>query len=96
MTKSRDISTRQRSLTFEVDYPEAAEGSQPRHRLMSAFEQRVDVPPDRAYQYLLLACEPYETIAFKIPNQVLHHHHHRSDENNQRIDLFDITILFDY
>ena len=70
VTKSRDISTRQRSLTFEVDYPEAAEGSQPRHRLMSAYEQRVDVPPDRNYQYLLLACDPYETVAFKIPNQV--------------------------
>ena len=69
MTKSRDLRTQQRSLTFEVDYPEAMDGSQPRHRFMSAFEQRVDVPPNKNYQYLLFACDPYETVAFKIPNQ---------------------------
>ena len=45
---------------------------QPRHRFMSAYEQKVDTPPDKNYQYLLFACEPYETIAFKIPNQVSH------------------------
>ena len=42
MTKSRDLNTRQRSLTFEVDYPEAEEGIQPRHRFMSAYEQKVE------------------------------------------------------
>lgn len=67
VTKSRDLATRQRALTFEVDYPEIAEGSQPRHRFMSSFEQRVEAP-DKNYQYLLIACAPYETIAFKIPN----------------------------
>ena len=34
---------------------------------MSAFEQKVEAP-DREWQYLLFAAEPYETIAFKIPN----------------------------
>lgn len=33
---------------------------------MSAFEQRVEQPPDRAFQYLLVAAEPYETCAFKL------------------------------
>ena len=32
---------------------------------MSAYEQRIE-PPDRRWQYLLLAAEPYETIAFKV------------------------------
>ena len=32
---------------------------------MSAYEQRVE-PPDRKWQYLLFAAEPYETIAFKV------------------------------
>src|SRR5438309_530491 len=68
VTKSRDLQTRQRSITFEVDYPEAEEGNQPRHRFMSAYEQKVE-QPDKAYQYVLFACDPYETIAFKIPNQ---------------------------
>jgi splicing factor 3A subunit 2 len=34
---------------------------------MSAFEQRVE-EPDRRFQYLLFAADPYETIAFKIPS----------------------------
>ena len=34
---------------------------------MSAFEQRVE-PPDRRFQYLLFHAEPYECIAFKLPN----------------------------
>ena len=41
------------------------EGVRPRHRFMSAYEQRVE-PPDRQWQYLLFAAEPYETIAFKV------------------------------
>jgi len=68
VTKARDLSTRQRSLIFEVDYPQAEEDVQPRHRFMSAFEQRVDSAKEREWQYLLFACEPYETIGFKIPN----------------------------
>jgi len=67
VTKSRDLYTRQRSLLFEIEYPEVEENMQPRHRFMSAFEQKIE-PPDKNYQYLLFACEPYETIAFKIPN----------------------------
>jgi splicing factor 3A subunit 2 len=35
---------------------------------MSAYEQHVEAP-DKRYQYILFAAEPYETIAFKIPNQ---------------------------
>ena len=35
---------------------------------MSAFEQRKE-PLDKNVQYLLFAAEPYETIAFKIPNK---------------------------
>jgi splicing factor 3A subunit 2 len=36
---------------------------------MSAFEQQIETPPDRRYQYLLIAADPYETVAFKIPNE---------------------------
>lgn len=53
---------------FHVEYPEIEENTQPRHRFMSAFEQRKE-PVDRNYQYLLFAAEPYETIGFKIPNK---------------------------
>lgn len=90
MTKSRDIYTRQRSLTFEIDYPEVAEGSQPRHRFMSAFEQRIE-PPDKNFQYILFACDPYETVAFKIPNQPIDRREGRFftnwDKENKRFVL---------
>jgi splicing factor 3A subunit 2 len=69
VSKSRDPLTNERSLTFELHYPELDENRQPRHRFMSAYEQRVETPPDRNYQYLLVACDPYETVAFKIPNE---------------------------
>ena len=68
VTKQLDPEISQRSLLFEIEYPEIERGLQPRHRFMSAYEQRVEAP-DREWQYLLCAAEPYETIAFKIPNQ---------------------------
>jgi len=68
VTKQMDPETSQRSLLFEVEYPEIETGLQPRHRFMSSFEQKVEAP-DREWQYLLFAAEPYETIGFKIPNQ---------------------------
>ena len=35
---------------------------------MSAYEQHIE-PPDRKWQYLLFAAEPYETISFKLPSR---------------------------
>ena len=67
VTKQMDPETSQRSLLFEIDYPEIEEGLKPRHRFMSAYEQRVE-PADKEWQYLLFAAEPYETVAFKVPN----------------------------
>lgn len=67
--KSRDPETNQRCLSFELHYPDIEEDLQPRHRFMSAFEQKVDTPPDRRYQYLLFAADPYYIVAFKIPNE---------------------------
>lgn len=67
--KSRHVETNQRCLSFEVMFPDIEENLQPRHRFMSAFEQRIESPPNRNYQYLLVAADPYETIGFKIPNE---------------------------
>lgn len=68
VTKQRDAVTGAASLLFQIAYPEIAVGFQPRHRFMSVFEQRVE-RPDKRYQYLLFAAEPYETIGFRIPNR---------------------------
>ena len=67
VTKQFCRRSERRSLLFQVDYPEIEDGLKPRHRFMSAYEQKVE-PWDKAYQYLLVAAEPYETVAFKIPN----------------------------
>ncbi|XP_053561404.1 splicing factor 3A subunit 2-like [Bombina bombina] len=68
VTKQRDSESGQQSLLFQIDYPEIAENVLPRHRFMSAYEQRIE-PTDRRWQYLLMAAEPYETIAFKVPSR---------------------------
>jgi len=68
VVKQKDSENGQRSLLFQIDYPEIEEGVQPRHRFMSAFEQRVE-PPDTNYQFIIFAAAPYENIAFKIPNR---------------------------
>lgn len=70
VTKQYDPEARMRSLLFQVEYPEIEEGGRPRHRFMSGYEQRVE-SADKSYQYLLFAAEPYEVIAFKIPNDVV-------------------------
>ena len=42
--------------------------AEPALRVMSAYEQRVQVL-DPAWQFLLVAAEPYETVAFRVPNR---------------------------
>ncbi|OAF65675.1 Pre-mRNA-splicing factor PRP11 [Intoshia linei] len=68
VTKQRHTENGQQSLLFMIDYPEIVEGVVPKHRYMSSYEQHVDLP-DKNWQYLLFAAEPYETIAFKIPSR---------------------------
>lgn len=68
VTKQRDAETGQQSLLFQVDYPEVVNQAVPRHRIMSAYEQRIEAP-DKNWQYLVFAAEPYSTIAFKIPSR---------------------------
>ncbi|KAJ8622777.1 hypothetical protein MRB53_031306 [Persea americana] len=67
VTKQYDAETKQRSLLFQIEYPEIEDLAKPRHRFMSSFEQRVE-SWDKRYQYLLFAAEPYEIIAFKVPS----------------------------
>lgn len=65
ITKTRDPMTRQLGLLFQLQYPELTPGVTPRVRFMSAYEQKVD-DPDKSFQYLLVAAEPYETCGFKL------------------------------
>jgi splicing factor 3A subunit 2 len=85
-------------LIFRIFYPDIERNLQPRHRFMSSFEQKIDLPPSSAYQYILFAAEPYETIAFKIPNVPID----KSDEFNGGVKtkwdndqkIFEIDVVF--
>ncbi|KAI9021959.1 hypothetical protein DFJ74DRAFT_671256 [Hyaloraphidium curvatum] len=68
ITKIRDPLTKQMGMLFQVMYPEIGEGVKPRHRFMSAYEQKVEAP-NRAYQYLIFAAEPYENVSFKLQSR---------------------------
>lgn len=65
ITKIRDPLSRQNGLLFQLQYPELTPGVVPKLRFMSAYEQKVE-DPDKAFQYLLIAAEPYETCGFKL------------------------------
>ncbi|GAA0141105.1 hypothetical protein Leryth_000921 [Lithospermum erythrorhizon] len=67
VTKQFDHDTKQRSLLFQIEYPEIEDNVKPRHRFMSSFEQKIQ-PYDKRFQYLLFAADPYEIIAFKVPS----------------------------
>lgn len=67
VTKQFDPESKTRSLLFQIDFPEIEEGERPRHRFMSAIEQKKETT-DWGYQYLLFAADPYETVCFKVPN----------------------------
>ena len=47
---------------------------------MSAFEQRIEAP-DKNFQFLLFAAEPYVTVAFKIPNMEIDRNEGKFYEN---------------
>uniref|UniRef100_A0A7S4UCX1 Matrin-type domain-containing protein n=1 Tax=Paramoeba aestuarina TaxID=180227 RepID=A0A7S4UCX1_9EUKA len=70
VTKQVNSETQQKSLFFEIEYTQIEEGLQPRTRVVSTWDQTVEAKDPR-FQYLLVAAEPYETIAFKIPNAKL-------------------------
>mmetsp|Transcript_16089 Transcript_16089/g.48466 ORF Transcript_16089/g.48466 Transcript_16089/m.48466 type:complete len:242 (-) Transcript_16089:53-778(-) len=94
VTKERDPETQQKALLFEIEYPEALDKVKPRIRFMSAYEQKVE-PPESKYQYLLFACEPYETIGFKVPNMEIDRSEHKfyNSWDKQR-KVFTLQIFF--
>ena len=57
---------------MQVEYPEIEEDIKPRHRFMSSYEQRKEAW-DKKYQFLLFSAEPYEVVAFKVPNMEVDH-----------------------
>ncbi|RZC81777.1 hypothetical protein C5167_044361 [Papaver somniferum] len=59
VTKQFDPDTKQRSLLFQIEYPEIEDLEKPDIRAEKW---------DKRYQFLLFAAEPYEIIAFRVPS----------------------------
>ncbi|EPE09090.1 splicing factor 3a subunit 2 [Ophiostoma piceae UAMH 11346] len=68
--KVRDPVTRQVGLLFQLQYPDIGHDVTPRWQVTSAFSQKMEAP-DRQFQYLLVAADPYETCGFKVPAREL-------------------------
>ena len=68
ITKIRDSARGNLGLLFQIQYPLIGNEIVPTHRFMSAFEQKIE-SPDSAYQYLIVAADPYESVGFKIQSQ---------------------------
>jgi len=68
ITKVRDPVSRQPGLFFQLQFPQITRGVKPRFRFMSTWEQKVE-QPDKRFQYLIVAAEPYESVAFKIQSR---------------------------
>ncbi|KRX02466.1 hypothetical protein PPERSA_10083 [Pseudocohnilembus persalinus] len=67
IVKSVDQETGQKQIEFGIDYNDIMSDVQPMYRIMSAYEQKVEYP-EKNYQYVVFAGDPYENIAFKVPN----------------------------
>lgn len=68
ITKMRDPVTRQPGLLFQLQFPQITRGVKPRFRFMSTWEQKIE-QADKRFQYLIIAAEPYESVAFKIQSR---------------------------
>lgn len=55
-------------ILFELTYDQIRKNTSPKYRFMSAYEQTIETPPDPNFQFILFAAQPYNTVAFKIPN----------------------------
>lgn len=92
--KVRDPITKYPGLFFQIHYPNLGPTTVPKYRFMSAFEQKVEAP-NKNYQYLIVAAEPYESVAFKIPNREIDNAEDRLfsywDVDNR---IFSVQVIF--
>mmetsp|Transcript_6745 Transcript_6745/g.10674 ORF Transcript_6745/g.10674 Transcript_6745/m.10674 type:complete len:213 (+) Transcript_6745:20-658(+) len=93
--KQVDKETGKKGILFELVYPDIEKGVQPRHRMMSAYEQKIG-PKSADYQYILFAAEPYETVGFRIPNEPLDKGEGKfSTDWNKDTNTFKLQLFFD-
>ncbi|OII76381.1 hypothetical protein cand_027040 [Cryptosporidium andersoni] len=67
VSKHWDSKNNQKCIYAKFFFPDIKEKYKPYFRIMSCWEQKKELP-DTKYQYLLIAAEPYNVVAIKIPN----------------------------
>lgn len=92
IVKIRDPVTKYFGLRIQVHYPQpfSPELPRPQTRLMSAFEQRIE-PPNKLFQYLVIAAPTYESVALKVPAKEIYENWSWWDEDTK---LFTNEIIF--
>ncbi|KAJ3450809.1 splicing factor 3a subunit [Anaeramoeba flamelloides] len=89
-----DSQTKEKSILFKIEYPKIEKDVKPLYRIMSAFEQKVEIPDER-YQYLAFAAMPYENIAFRIPNEEIDRSRNKFwSKWNTKTNIFSMKITF--
>lgn len=94
--KLRDPVTNAPGLLFQIHYP-GQTMAPPQFRLMSSYEQKTEAP-NKDVQYLVVAAEPYEAVAFKIPNKPIDsspERHYSFWDVDSRIFIVQITFRAD-
>lgn len=66
LIKIRDPASKRLGLRVELQLPKLKQGVDPMIRLMNAYEQNVE-EVNTKYQYLVIAAEPYESVALRLP-----------------------------
>lgn len=67
ITKIHNPETMENSILFEIEYSEMLNGIVPKFKVIKSFDQSVEQKDDK-FQYIVVAADPYENIAFKVPN----------------------------
>ena len=70
-----------KNILFEVYYPNIEKDVVPRYRLMSSFEQRVEIP-DEKYQYIIFAQNLLKVSHLKYLNKEVDNSEDKYDKNN--------------
>lgn len=90
--KIRDPSSKRLGLRVELQLPKLKQGVDPMIRLMNAYEQNVE-EVNTNYQYLIIAAEPYENVALKLPSEPINEDTMLTYfDNNQRV--FYVQLIF--
>ena len=70
LTKIKNSQSGNNSILIEIEFPEIRSSIVPKFKILSTHEQKIE-PINDKFQFVVIAAEPYENIAFKVPNYAI-------------------------